>query len=305
MKKVMMTLALLLTAVIMSAQTTGVKITPKYQKGDNMLYRTMGTTQVAGQVVNSVSENRYTVIDASADGYTIEVKTEKMDSDGQDFMARLLQMMEQAVKSGNVTYKTDADGKVISIVNFEEVKKSTGVYIEKMIDELMSEMPQAEAMFSKDDLKQQIAGTLTEENLIAQVTSFANPLALNGKTISTGAMDQGSDPNGRKLKNIYFLSAADGSKVKVTTALDMSKEEMKKMIIEQVKKSMPQQADMVIENIDQLMDSGMFNLNMNITSDYEFLPSGWAKSINLVMKQEMMGQGIESTQKIELVESNR
>lgn len=59
MKKAMMTLALLLTAVTMSAQLAGVKITPKYQKGDNMLYRSVGTMTVGGEIVNLTSLNRY------------------------------------------------------------------------------------------------------------------------------------------------------------------------------------------------------------------------------------------------------
>ena len=56
-----MTLALLLTAVTMSAQLAGVKIAPKYQKGDSKLYRTMTTMNMGGQVVNLVGETRYTV----------------------------------------------------------------------------------------------------------------------------------------------------------------------------------------------------------------------------------------------------
>ena len=73
------------------------------------------------------------------------------------------------------------------------------------------------------------------------------------------------------------------------------------MIIEQVKQMMPEQAEMVEQSIDQLMASGMLKMEMNMTHNYEFLPNGWAKTITGEMKQNTMGQVIESTIKTELV----
>ena len=51
MKKTMMILALLLMVVTLSAQT-GVKISAKYKKGDNMLYRQTSTINVGGKDIH-------------------------------------------------------------------------------------------------------------------------------------------------------------------------------------------------------------------------------------------------------------
>lgn len=50
------------------------------------------------------------------------------------------------------------------------------------------------------------------------------------------------------MKRMYFVN---GRNVTVSGSANMSKEELKKLIIEQVEKMMPEQADMVKQNIDQ------------------------------------------------------
>ena len=45
----------------------------------------------------------------------------------------------------------------------------------------------------------------------------------------------------------------------------------------------------------------MLKMEMNMTHNYEFLPNGWAKTITGEMKQNTMGQAIESSMKTELV----
>ena len=306
MKKVMMTLALLLTAVAMSAQLTGVKITPKFQKGDSKLYRTMTTMNVGGQVINMVGEMRYTVTGATPAGYTLEVCLEKMDTDDQENLVGRIMTLNQGIMKGLKTvYTTDAEGVITDIKNFDEVKSAGKDAIEKMFDELTAELPEVAQILPKEAFVNQVDASLTKENVIASVKTNGSPFALYGKTISTGLMDEGTDNQGRKTKNMYFLSTPDGSKVKVTSALNMSKEEMKKMIIDQVKKMMPAQAEMIEQNFDQIMASGMLKMEMNTTSDYEIQPDGWVKSISTEIKQNSMGQAVEGSVKTELVPSSK
>ena len=306
MKKVMMTLALLLTAVAMSAQLTGVKITPKFQKGDSKLYRTMTTMNVGGQVINMVGESRYTVTEATPAGYTLEVCLEKMDTDDQENLVGRIMTLNQGIMKGLKTvYTTDAEGVITDIKNFDEVKSAGKNAIEKMFDELTAELPEVAQILPKEAFVNQVDASLTKENVIASVKMVGSPFALYGKTISTGLMDEGTDNQGRKTKNMYFLSTPDGSKVKVTSALNMSKEEMKKMIIDQVKKMMPAQAEMVEQNFDQIMASGMLKMEMNTTSDYEIQPDGWVKSISTEIKQNSMGQAVDGTVKTELLPSSK
>lgn len=302
MKKVFMTLALLLTTIVMSAQVASVKITPKYQKGDNKLYRSVGTMTVGGEIINVSSQSRYFIAEANADGYVIETTLEKMDTDAKDLTGKIMQLMQGAMKGVKTVYTTDADGMITGIKNFDEVKEQATKAVDELLKAVTAEMPEAAAVFPADMLKNQLNSRLTEQTVIAQVANTPGPFSLNGKTISTGKMDESTDENGRKVKNMYFLSAPDGSKVKATTTLNMSKEDMKKMIVEQIKAMMPDQAEMVEQNIDQLLESGMLKMESTQTADYEFLPNGWLKSLRTEQKQETMGQSSEVNMKTELVE---
>ena len=68
---------------------------------------------------------------------------------------------------------------------------------------------------------------------------------------------------------------------------------------------MPEQAEMIEQNIDAVMKSGMVKFDLEQTADYEFAPTGWLKTLTTDMKQNTMGQSttVKSTQ--ECIYSNR
>lgn len=55
---------------------------------------------------------------------------------------------------------------------------------------------------------------------------------------------------------------------------------------------MPEQADMVKQNIDQLIESGMLKLDMKETGSYEYQEDGWVKTIKSENVTENMGQKV-------------
>ncbi len=61
-----------------------------------------------------------------------------------------------------------------------------------------------------------------------------------------------------------------------------------------------QQADMVKQNIDQLMDSGMLKMDMKEAVSYEVQPDGWVKSIKAEITNDAMGQKIKTTTTVTL-----
>ena len=305
MKKLMTMLVMLVAAMTMSAQVGGVKITPKYQKGDNMLYRGASTIDANGQTVKMNVETRYRVTEASANGYTIESTVEKVDVEAQDIMARLMSMVQGLLKGATVVLTTDADGRVTGIKNYEEVKAQGEKTVEEMLKTLQAEFPEMSQMLPADMLKAQMAESLTEEKILAMMERSPSPVSLNGKTIATGMMEESVNEDGQKVKNMYFLGSPDGKQVKVTTTLNMSKEDMKKMIIEQVKKLAPDQAEMIEQNIDMVLQSGQLKIELNQTADYTFGDNGWLKTLTVDQKQNTMGQATSGVTKLELVESNR
>lgn len=308
MKKSMITMLLMVIAMTMSAQSSGVKISAKYQKGDNMLYRMTVTTTIMGKSIDMVGETRYVVTEASPNGYIIENTVEKIESNAEpsDIVGRMLNMSQESIKGVKVILTTDADGKVTGIKNIKDVQDASGAFIDKMLDELMAQMPAgASQMITKDKLKASVAGQITEKNLVNSMLMQPSPFTLNGLTIGTGSTDMGMDATGMKMKNTYTLTAPDGSKVNVASKSEMTKEDMKKLIIEQVKNIMPEQAEMIEQNIDMVMASDAFKMEKNQVADYEFGNNGWLKNVSFTATSSSVGQNSDMKCKIELVESNR
>ena len=53
---------------------------------------------------------------------------------------------------------------------------------------------------------------------------------------------------------------------------------------------MPEQAEMVKQNIDQLMASGMLKLDMQENASYQLADDGWLKSLKVEDTADTMGQ---------------
>jgi hypothetical protein len=63
---------------------------------------------------------------------------------------------------------------------------------------------------------------------------------------------------------------------------------------------MPAQADMVKENIDQLMNSGMLKIDAKETASYELQDDGWVKTMKVETTYNAMGQDTKSVVTINL-----
>jgi hypothetical protein len=287
MKKLLVMSVLLLVAVVAGAQT---KIAPKMQEGMKKTYVSDITANVAGKEVKMTSEATYTVLSATATGYEVECTMTRFESnaDPTDLTGRLLAMSEEMMKGVSVRMETDKDCKPVRMLNFEDIKKKTEAFVDKLTGELLAQNPAIADMLPKDMLKEQVMGAITEERMLQSINESASPMALNGKTISIGAQDEFINSQGMKLKRMYF-PAADGS-VTTNANINMSKEEMKQLIISQVEKMAPGQAEMIKNNIDMVMASGMLKFESNEKATYNFAPDGWVKSIKVDMTNEAVGQ---------------
>ena len=285
MKKLLL-MGMLLVAMMVQAQT---KIAPKMDKGMKKVYNAESVINVNGQKdVKLTSETTFTVKEATAAGYVVEMIVTKVEgnSDNSDMTGRIMLLSEQMMTNLPVLVETDKDGKPLRVQNFESLKEKISAYCDKLIDELLKEIPQLTDMMSKETLKQQVMSSVTEETLLKSVTESSNPMTLNGKTITMGAQDEYVNNEGMKMKRMYF-TGADGT-ITVTANLNMSKDELKQFIIGQVEKQMPDQAEMVKNNIDMLMG----NLKFEDTEKaiYTLASDGWVKTIVAERSRELMGQ---------------
>ena len=283
MKKIILAGLLLLTALVAGAQT---KIAPKMQKGMQKTYVTETVTTIAGQKpITMTVETQYTVTDATADGYVMEVTVTDVqtDADKNDMVGRIVSLSMEMLKNVKSSLATDKDGKVTKILNFEDVKNGA----KKIIDKALEEVP-AIPGFSKDMLEEQFVGQLTEQAITQQMQMNSSPFALNGKTVSSGMQDEYLNQQGLKMKRTFTVQK-DGS-IQAASTIDMTPQEMKQMIIDQVEKLMPAQADMIRQNIDAVLASGMLKFKMDGKETYTFQADGWVGSITSEAISDTMGQ---------------
>lgn len=288
MKKLFFVSVLLTIAFAAQAQ---LKIAPKMEKGTVKTYVNTVTTSIPMQGdVTVTSETNYSVVDATADGYLIDVETinVKVDADADNITGKLLAATEELQKGTVIHLSTDKDGKPVRVLNADELKKIIEHNANALIDKLMADIPQLAESAPKDVLKNQMLSSFTEETILRGLEE--SPLALNGKSIITGAQEEYVTKDGLKMKRMYFVN---GQNIIANSTLNMDKDEMKALIIKQIEERAPEQAEMVKENIDQILSSGMLKIDMKQKDTYDLQADGWIKSMTTEATTETMGQKIE------------
>lgn len=290
MKKTVFLSMMLTIALAMQAQ----KIVPQLQKGMEKVYVTTTTTKMAGQPeVTMTSETKYTVAEATADGYVIDMVLSAFTTSAAatDVAGQLLSAAEELTKGVKVSLVTDKDGQVKGVKNYAEVKQQTESNCDKVIDKVLSLVPQLSQMMSKDFLRQQVMGSFTEDMLVKALRDHATVLMLNGKAPMTGAQEEYVDSKGIKMKRLYFVN---GSNIVANATANMTKDELKAMIISEVEKNMPDQVAMMKQNLDQMIASGMLKIDVKEKATYDMQADGWVMSLKVESTLDSMGQSMVS-----------
>lgn len=279
--------SLMLTiAVALQAQ---VKVAPKMEKGTVKTYVAEATITLPGQGdVKVTADSKYSITDAKADSYVLEmVSTDvKTECEPGNIAGKLVAAAQEMMKDAVVRATLDKDGRIQNILNGDEVKARVDKQADTFIDQMLADVPQLAGVVSKDALKQQVSQSLTVEGLVQTLQQATSPLALNGKTIASGSQEEFVSQEGLKMKRMYFVN---GKSIVTNGSANITKDELKAMIIEQVEKTMPAQAEIVKQNIDQLLSSGMLKVDIKETSTYEMGDDSWVKSVKTESNSEFVG----------------
>ncbi|MBR4899139.1 MAG: hypothetical protein IKZ48_10170 [Prevotella sp.] len=288
MKKLFLLSTMLLVCLLAQAQS--LKVNPTMKKGDVKTYAFTTTMNVAGKDMTFTSDAVYNVTEETADGFVVNYQTKnfKSDVDSNDLVNRLVTASSELMAQSAIDIVVDKEGKVKGIKNFETVKKNMSEAADKMFDEMFKAAPEAESIMPKEKLKEQVMASATEEAMVKSLQESTSALALNGMTLSTGSQDEYVNDQGLKMKRMYFVSP--GGKITMTANLDMDKEALKKMIIEKVSEMAPDQAEMIKQNIDMVLSSGMLKIEATEKGSYEMGNDGWMKAISVEKEINTMGQ---------------
>ena len=279
-----------LALITMTAAQAQLKVIPTLKKGMEKVYETKASMTLPGQSpVNIATETKYTVSEATADGYVVDVMTTSFSSDAaaSNIAAQILSAAQEMVKDVNIRVATDKNGKPTKIANYAELSKQLDERSKLMINKIYELIPQAKSAIPEETLKQQFMESLTEDALFKSLSGNSSPLLLFGKTIMTGAQEEFVNDQGLNMKRMYFVNGKD---VTTNATLNMSKEQIKKLIIEQVEKTMPAQADAIKGQIDQLMESGMLKIECKETTTFKLQDDFWPGSWTTEVSTESAGQ---------------
>jgi hypothetical protein len=287
MKKLFLVSLALITVMAAQAQ---LKVVPTLKKGLEKVYESKANLTLPGQsAINIATDTKYTVSDATADGYVIDVMTTSFTSDAaaSDIAGQILSAAQEMVKGVNIRVATDKNGKAMKIANYAEVSKQLDERSKVMVNKIYELIPQAKSMIPEETLKQQFTESLSEDALFKSLSGNSSPLLLFGKTIMTGAQEEFVNEQGLNMKRMYFVNGKD---VTTNATLNMSKEQVKKMIISQIEKTMPAQADAIKGQIDQLMESGMLKIDAKETTTFKLQDDFWPASWTTEVSTETAGQ---------------
>ena len=280
---------LLLATLMICAQT---KIAPKMKKGMKKVYVVEATIGVPSkQSTKITTETVYEVVDATNDGYVLDVYVTDVKTDAKDAESRVYSLATEMLKDVHTQYATNKDGKVTKILNAEEGKKR----INEMLDKVLADVP-LPASTTLTNLKKQLTGNINEKSLLESVQISTSPLTLNGKTISTGTEEEYNTEQGIKMKRTY--SVKDKSSIQTNAKINMNTDDMKKMVMGLVEKIVPNQSENLLDMIGPMINNLKIDAAENST--YTFQKDGWIKNITSEMNYGMMGASFKINTKVSL-----
>ena len=294
MKRFFLVSTLLLVALMMGAQT---KIAPTMKKGMKKVYVTECTiTSEFSQPITVTEETVYEVIDETNDGYILDVYVTdtKTNADENNPESRILSFAAEMMKDVHTKYATDKDGKVLTVLDEEEV----GNKIDGVLDKMLDKAPLPDST-SKSEVKDELKKHVSKQNLIESLQMSASPLALNGKTISTGMEEDYYNQNnfkGMKMKRVYTVK---GNKISSSANINMNTKDISNLISGVVDAISPGEVDDdALSGLNSLFDKA--NLQCSEENTYTLGKDGWMKDVNTEMKAGIMGMSLSMKYKVTL-----
>lgn len=307
MKKSLFTFVLLLAVTALNAQTL---IKANFQKGDQATYESVADIKVSvpmagnSESIKTNSQTKIIVKDATAEGYVIEMMTTNIKMEGNQEVAQQTgNMLNQYLSNVPMLLKTDANGKITDLLNYEEVQTKTSKFAMASIDSLYRAKPEMEKTLPKYKMAMSVNSLLTKEAFIesAENNTF---FILFGKTLKTGDKE---DMNMQGIKtSVTYEVNKEPNALNIIGKIkgNMTEDDVKAFLIDKMKQmgaddSMVSQLD---ANWGQMKKMGMAKMDVDGTSTTKLLNTGWATEYSTDVKTKMMGMEMTINSVTKLVE---
>jgi hypothetical protein len=279
MKKLILISIVLSFVLVLNAQI--VKIQPKFEIGKENYF--LGSYKVIeGDIEYKViTVQRIKVLNSDQDGFTMETEIVKMvmDYNRWAYDTDLAETIWKARLNNVYKFKTNIDGKILKLLNADEVMKkgkdnlgSTwdvafwGKYPERFKD-ANSQMTLWNIVYSG----------LTEEGFVNWMNREPSLFSLNGKEFKNKQQYHYNDNSGLKmLRTIESLSFDEMHYliINIKDKLDMSQEERKQLLYNQLKEAYPDEINKI--NINEIYKaSGLETYKKDMSFDCVLDSSFW------------------------------
>lgn len=311
MKKLFITLAFALVVTALNAQTL---IKAKFQKGERAVYETV--TDIEGQSAAAGSESvkvtrqtKITVQEVLRDGYIIEILTKDIAVDGdQSFLTQTGDMIIQSLNNVPMLLRTDANGKITDILNYDEVQRKAWKFALTKLDSLYNNNPNVEKSMPKSKAMMSITKDVAKDVLIANINNNTF-FYLFGKSLKNGYKE---NKEIRDIKStITYTISKKGNTMNIAEEIsnNMTEADVKAFIIDKMKgvgadENLEHMIAQVEAHWDRMKEIGMATMDINGTTNFQLLKSGWPTEYSSKIKANRMGVRITINSVTKLVQKN-
>ena len=311
MKKLFLILAFALAVTALNAQTL---IKAKFQKGEKAVYETV--TEIEGQsaaagskAVKVTRQTKITVQEVLRDGYIIEILTKDMAVDGdQSFLTQTGDMIIQSLDNIPMLLRTDANGKITDILNYDEVQRKAWKFALTELDSLYNNNPNVEKSMPKMKAMMSITKEVAKDVLIANINNNTF-FYLFGKSLKNGYKE---NKEIRDIKStITYTLSKKGNTMNIAEEIsnNMTEADVKAFIIDKMKgvgadENLEQMIAQLEAHWDRMKEIGMATMDINGTNNFQLLKSGWPTEYSSKIKANRMGVRITINSVTKLVQKN-
>ena len=291
-------LALCLACTTAMRAQQNVAIAPQLNKGDVHTYTTSYEAYKSGtdgdNGMTGREETTFTVTEATPEGYVLEVKTKPLDKPniepgimGNNSMDEWFQNLQ---RNQTVRYRLDRDGAILGILNAAEMQANTEKLFDELINRLNSLMPSAKRHEMREMTKRILMEQATEESVLKNLRTIVGPLTLLGRRITSGMEERYAMSTGLKFVRTYTV-APDGRHVTTDSRLDMTDDELKEYVIDNVLRYMPNIPAEALEEFRKMdmKAQGIGDLQMSSHATVDLGDDGWPLRITLESENNLPG----------------
>lgn len=311
MKKLFFVLAFALAVTALNAQTL---IKAKFQKGERAVYETVtdieGQSAVAGsESVKVTKQTKITVQEVLRDGYIIEILTKDIAVDGdQSFLTQTGDMIFQSLNNVPMLLRTDANGKITDILNYDEVQRKAWKFALTKLDSLYNNNPNVEKSMPKSKAMMSITKDVAKDVLVANINNNTF-FYLFGKSLKNGYKE---NKEIRDIKStVTYTLTKKGNTMNIAEEIsnNMTEADVKAFIIDKMKgvgadENLEHMIAQVEAHWDRMKEIGMATMDINGTNNFQLLKSGWPTEYSSKIKANRMGVRITINSVTKLVQKN-